>query len=168
VVAVPAAPVVAVPVAPPAVVVSPGYDAMLASAETFISNSQYDDAAALLKKAIASNPARPQAYNSLAKVQMYFLHAPTEAFQNYCSGWLTVSRGKASFKADDGIHSFPTEPVKEAKKNRLMGKFLSAQGKSIHAFHVRLMNNHNFNFGPSSETPGPESEFIVKVLETGS
>jgi len=191
-----AAPVVAAPVAPaPApVVVAPGYDAMLATAETDINNSQYDDAAAVLKKAIAANPARPQAYNSLAKVEMYFLHAPNQAFehyraslarggvasfyvyhdhgsgefQNYCSGWLTVSRGKASFKADDTIHSFPTEPVKEAKKNRLMGKFLSAQGKSLHAFHLRLLNNHNFNFGPSSETPGPESDFIVRVIETGS
>ena len=56
---------------------------MVAQAEDLINNSMYDDAAALLKKAIASNPARWQAYNSLAKVQLYFTHDPTSAFQNY-------------------------------------------------------------------------------------
>ena len=84
---------------------------------------------------------------------------------NTCSGWLTVSHGKASFKADDTIHSFPTMPVREAKKNKLFGRILSAQGKSLQAFHVRLMNNQNFNFGPSTPTPGPEADFIVKSIQ---
>ena len=196
--AVAVAPAVAVPVAPapvavaPAVAVAaaPGYDRMVASAEDMINNSQYAEAAQVLKQAIASSPQRWQAYNSLAKDELYFLHDPAafghyEAslargggatfyvyhdhqngeFMNTCAGWLTVSHGKASFKADDTIHSFPTMPVKEAKKNRVFGRILSAQGKSLHAFHIRLMNNQNFNFGPSTPTPGPESDFIVKVIQ---
>jgi hypothetical protein len=192
-----AAPVAAVPVAaapPPKVVaVAPGYDKMVAQAEDLINNSQYDEASDLLKKAIASNPAKWQAYNSLAKVQLYFTHDPTSAFQNYAaalahggqasfyvyhdlgtgefastdSGWLMVSRGKVAFKADDGVHSFPTTPVKEAKKNKFFGKIFSASGKSAHAFHVHLMNNQNLNLAPSSAVPGPETDFILKAIATG-
>jgi serine/threonine protein kinase len=198
-VAVAPAPVAAAPVAVaaapvPVVVAAPGYDKMIAQAEDLINNSQYEEATAVLKKAIASNPARWQAYNSLAKVELYFTHDPTAAFQNYgaslshggqasfyvyhdhgtgefsstCSGWLTVSRGKASFKADDGIHSFPPTPVKEAKKNKFFGKIFSASGKSAHAFHVHLMNNQNLNLAPSSGVPGPETDFIVKAIGAGA
>jgi len=46
-------------------------------------------------------------------------------------------RGKPLSKADDTIHSFAVQPIKEAKKNRVLGRILSAQGKSLHAFHVR-------------------------------
>jgi serine/threonine protein kinase len=184
----PVAPVVAVA---PAVAVpaAPGYDRMVASAEDMINNSQYAEAAAVLKQAIAANPNRPQAYNTLAKDELYFLHDPAAfqhytaslarggsatfyvyhdhqngEFMNYCSGWLTVSKGKVSFKADDTVHSFPPAPIKEAKKNRVFGRILSAQGKSLHAFHVRLMSGQNFNFGPSSQTPGPEADFILKSI----
>jgi serine/threonine protein kinase len=179
---VPAAPVAAVPAAP-------GYDRMVASAEDMINNSQYAEAAAVLKQAIAANPNRPQAYNTLAKDELYFLHDPAAfqhytaslarggsatfyvyhdhqngEFMSYCSGWLTVSKGKVSFKADDTVHSFPAAPIKEAKKNRVFGRILSAQGKSLHAFHVRLLSGQNFNFGPSSGTPGPETDFILKSI----
>ena len=190
-VAVAPAPVAAAPA--PVVVATPGYEKMVAQAEDLINNSQYEEATVVLKKAIASNPARWQAYNSLAKVELYFTHDPTAAFQNYqaalahggqasfyvyhdhgtgefastCSGWLTVSRGKASFKADDGIHSFPSTPVKEAKKNKFFGKIFSASGKSAHAFHVHLASNQNMNLAPSSGVPGPETDFIVKAIATG-
>ena len=78
-----------------------------------------------------------------------------------------MGRGKASFKADDGIHSFPMTPVKEAKKNKFFGKIFSASGKSAHAFHVHLMNNQNLNLAPSSAVPGPETDFIIKAIATG-
>jgi serine/threonine protein kinase len=184
---VPAPPVVAtVPTIP---LLVRGYDSMLAEAEAMIQNSQYSEAAALLTRAVQSNPARWQAYNSLAKVELYFLNKPTEAFGHYraalarggfasfyvqhdhgseqfsttCSGWLSVSRGKASFKADDTVHTFGSAPVKEAKKNRLIGRIFSAQGKTMHAFHIRLMNHQNFNFAPTSDTPNPEADFIVGI-----
>jgi len=185
---VPAPPVVAtVPTVP---LVVPGYDSMVAQAEGIIQNSQYTEAAALLTRAIQSNPARWQAYNSLAKVELYFLNEPNEAFGHYraalargghasfyvqhdhgseqfsatCSGWLSVSRGKASFKADDTVHTFASVPVKEAKTNRLIGRIFSSQGKSMHAFHIRLMNHQNFNFAPTSNTPKPEADFIVSII----
>jgi serine/threonine protein kinase len=186
-------PVAAAPVAAPVVVAAPNYDKMVAQAEDLINNSQYEEATVVLKKAIATTPARWQAYNSLAKVQLYFTHDPSGAFQNYsaalkhggqasfyvyhdhgignfestCSGWLMVSAGKASFKADDGVHSFPPAPVKEAKKNRVFGKFVSSSGKSANAFHVKLANT-NFNLAPSSAVPGQEVEFIVKAIGAGA
>lgn len=188
-----AAPVAAAPAPAPVVAAAPGYDKMVAQAEDMINSSQYDEAANLLKTAIKANPAKWQAYNALAKDELYFLHDTAAAFADYqkslahggqatfyvyhdhgtgefaatCSGWLTVSRGRASFKADDGAHNIPASPVKEAKKNKFFGKFLSASGKSAHAFHIRLMSNQLFNFAPSSGVPGPEADFIVKALGAG-
>ena len=178
-----AAPTVVVPV--PAVV--PGYDHTLARAETLIVNGDYNETSDMLSHAIAANPARWQAYNSLAKLQLYYLDAPNDAFANYraalarggyasfgvrhdhggeqfgitCSGWLNVFHGKASFVADDAAHTFAFAPVKDAKKNRFLGRVI---GESGHAFHVRLMNNQNFNFAPTSSAPKAEADFIVSIL----
>lgn len=180
------APAVVAPVAP---VVVTGYDPLIAKAETLIQSGDYPGAANLLTRAIAANPARWQAYNELGKVQLYYLNQPGEALANYraaiahgghasfrvrhdhaaeqlggaCSGWLNVSHGSASFVADDGVHTFPSTHVKEAKKNRLIGKILGAEGG--HSFHVRLMNNENFNFVPTSNAPKAETDFIVSAIE---
>jgi serine/threonine protein kinase len=185
-VAVAAAP--APPIVAP-VVVSRGYESMLAQADGMVLNTQYTDAAALLGQAIQMYPARWQAYDALAKVELYNLNEPNEAFVNYraalahgghatffvehdhgseefsvtCSGWLSVSKGMVSFKAADAVHTFPPTRIKEAKRNKVFGRILSASGKSMHAFHIRLANHQNFNFAPTSSAPKAEADFIVSV-----
>jgi hypothetical protein len=163
---------------------------MLAQADGMVVNTQYTDAAALLAQAIQMYPARWQAYDALAKVELYNLNEPNEAFAHYraalahgghatfyvqhdhgseefrvtCSGWLSVSKGMASFKADDAAHTFPTTRIKETKRNKVFGRILSASGKSMHAFHIRLATSHqNFNFAPTSSAPKAEADFIVSV-----
>ena len=134
-------------------------------------------------------PARWQAYDALAKVELYNLNEPNEAFAHYraalahgghatfyvehdhgseefsvtCSGWLSVSKGTVSFKADDAVHTFPSAKIKEAKRNKVFGRILSASGKSMHAFHIRLASHQNFNFAPTSSAPKAEADFIVSV-----
>lgn len=60
---------------------------------------------------------------------------------NYCVGVLAVGSGIAHYRSTDGVHAFdfPASEVKEIKKN---GVYLSALG----AFHIRLRNNHVYNF----------------------
>ena len=74
------------------VVATPGYDKMVAQAEDLINNSQYEEATVVLKKAIASNPERWQAYNSLAKVQLYFTHDPTRRSRITGRRWPTADK----------------------------------------------------------------------------
>jgi hypothetical protein len=57
--------------------------------------------------------------------------------------------------------------VKEAKKNRVFGKFVTASGKSANAFHIRLANNQNFNLAPSSAVAPQEAQFIIKTIGAG-
>ncbi len=177
------------PVAPavivPAPVVVAGYDHLLAHAEVLSLNGQYMEASEVLTRAIAANPARWQAYNSLAKIQLYYLNTPDQAFANYraaiahgghasfrvrhdhggeglgiaCSGWLNVSAGRASYQADNGAHTFAFAPVKEAKRNKFVGRMDGG-----HGFHIRLMNNQNYNFAPTSSAPRAEVDFIVSVV----
>lgn len=170
----------------PAPVVVQGYEQLLAQAGTLVQTGGYADAANLLTRAIATHPARWQAYNELAKLQLYYMDQPNEAFANYsaalahgghasfrvkhdhggefsvtCTGWLNISPGKASFVADDAAHTFPLSPVKDAKKNKLLGRVL---GEGGHAFHVRLINNQNYNFAPTSSAPKAEANFIVSNI----
>ncbi len=60
---------------------------------------------------------------------------------NYCVGVLAVGSGIAHYRSTDGAHAFdfPASEVKEIKRN---GVYLSALG----AFHIRLRNNHVYNF----------------------
>jgi serine/threonine protein kinase len=177
------------PVAPavivPAPVVVAGYDHLLAHAEVLSLNGHYIEASEVLTRAIAANPARWQAYNSLAKIQLYYLNTPDQAFANYreaiahgghasfrvrhdhggeglgiaCSGWLNVTAGRASYQADNGAHTFAFAPVKEAKRNKFVGRMDGG-----HGFHIRLMNNQNYNFAPTSSAPRAEVDFIVSVV----
>jgi serine/threonine protein kinase len=174
------------PVVPPPAPVVTSYDELLRQAEVKINNVLYTDAQTLLNSAIQANPSRWQAYNALAKIELYYLNQPADAFINYraaldkggvasflvyhdhsdnfittCQGWLSVSRGKASFKANDGVHTFSTTAVKDAKRNKT-GMFQA--GRARHAFHIRLMSGPNYNFAPSSAQPGQEVDFIVGAV----
>ncbi len=177
------------PVAPavivPAPVVVAGYDHLIAHAEVLSLNGHYNEASEVLSRAIAANPARWQAYNSLAKIQLYYLNTPDQAFANYraaiahgghasfrvkhdhggeglglaCSGWLNVTARRASYQADNSAHTFASAPVKEAKRNKFVGRMDGG-----HGFHIRLMNNQNYNFAPTSSAPRAEVDFIVSVV----
>jgi hypothetical protein len=155
------------------------YDDMLTHAQDMIGKGQYTPAQALLKSAIQAKPGAWQAYNALAQIELYHLNLPADAFTHYqaaltkggvatfrvsCEheqGWLSVSAGKAGFKADGGMNNFPVSPVKEAKGNKI-GKIMV--GKAHHAFHILLMNGVNFNFAPGSASPGEEVSFILSAL----
>jgi serine/threonine protein kinase len=180
-------PVVAPP--PPVVAALPvGYDRLIARAATLATNGRYPEAADVLNHAIAVNPVGWQAYNALAKIQLYDLNSPNEAFVNYraaiahgghasfrvrhnhggeglgiaCSGWLNITHGRASFAADDSVHTFAFAPVKDARKNKFVGRIIGAEGG--HAFHIRLINDKNYNFAPTSCAPKAEVDFILSVL----
>lgn len=181
------APVAAAPVsqaAPPPPVVpkaasAPSYDDMLKQAEGLVANKQYTQAQTLLNKAIGANPAGAQAYNAIAKIELYYLNQPTQAFDHYHSalakggvasmrvslehaeGWLNISRRNAGFKADDGTHSFDSATVAEAKRNKTSK--LKIGGKARNEFHILLANGQNYNFSPGSQNPGPEVDFIISV-----
>jgi serine/threonine protein kinase len=171
------------PAPPPTVakppVSAPSYSDMLKQAEDMIANKRYTQAQTQLNDAIKANPGNSEAYNSIAKLELYFLNLPAQAFDHYRTalakggvatfrvtyehgeGWLSVSTAKAAFKADDGAHSFDASAVKEAKKNKAgMVKL----GKGRHAFHIRLANDANYNFEPGSQSPGEEVDFILKVI----
>jgi serine/threonine protein kinase len=172
------------PVPPPPPVVQPAtpvvsYDDMLAQAQNMIGKGQYTPAQALLKSAIQAKPGAWQAYNALAQIELYQLNSPADAFTHYQAalakggvatfrvsreheqGWLSVSAGKAGFKADGGMNNFPVSAVKEAKGNKI-GKIMV--GKAHHAFHILLMNGVNYNFAPTSTDPGEEVSFIVSAI----
>jgi serine/threonine protein kinase len=180
-------PVVASP--PPVVAALPiGYDRLIARAATLAANGRYPEAADVLSRAIAANPVGWQAYNALAKIQLYDLNSPNEAFVNYraaiahgghasfrvkhdhggeglgiaCSGWLSITHGRASFTADDSLHTFAFAPVKDARRNKFVGRIIGGEGG--HAFHVRLINDKNYNFAPTSCAPKAEVDFILSVL----
>lgn len=166
------------PVAPkPAA--APSYADMLKQAGDLIAGTQYSQAQTLLLKAIEGSPANWQAYNEAAKIELYFLNQPAQAFAHYRTslarggvatlrvsldngdGWLSISRGNAAFKAENSAHSFDTAPVKEAKKNKTG---LIKAGKGRHAFHIRLADGQNYNFEPGSQDPGEEVDFILSVI----
>jgi hypothetical protein len=171
------------PAPPPPVVTppvsAPSYGDMLKQAEDMIANQHYTQAQAQLNDAIKANSGNPEAYNSLAKLELYFLNLPAQAFDHYRTalakggvatfrvtyehgeGWLSVSPAKAAFKADHGAHSFDAAAVKEAKKNKVG---LVKLGKARHAFHIRLTNDANYNFAPGSQHPTEEVDFILSVI----
>jgi tetratricopeptide (TPR) repeat protein len=67
------------PPPPPA----PSYGDLLKQADTLIANKQYTDAQAALNRAIQTNAAGWQAYNALAKLELYSLNQPAQAFDHY-------------------------------------------------------------------------------------
>ena len=156
---------------------------MVKQAQAMIGNAQYTAAEKLLKGAIPANPRGWQAYDALAQIELYQLNSPAEAFDHYQAalarggmatfrvsiehkheqGWLSVSAGKAGFKADGGMNNFPVSVVKEAKTNK-SGKLMV--GKAHHSFHVRLTNDQNYNFEPTSASPGQEVTFILSAIGT--
>jgi hypothetical protein len=167
------------PTLPPPAAPVASYDDMLTQARDMIGKAQYSPAQTLLKSAIQAKPGAWQAYNALAQIELYHLNLPADAFTHYqaalakggvatfrvsCEheqGWLSVSSGKAGFKADGGMNNFPVSPVKEAKGNKI-GKIMV--GKAHHAFHILLMNGVNYNFAPGSASPGEEVSFILSAL----
>jgi serine/threonine protein kinase len=170
----PPSPVVVQPAVP---VVS--YDDMLTHAQDMIGKGQYTPAQALLKSAIQAKPGAWQAYNALAQIELYQLNSPADAFTHYQAalakggmatfrvsreheqGWLSVSAGKAGFKADGGMNNFPVSAVKEAKGNKI-GKIMV--GKARHAFHILLVNGVNYNFAPTSGSPAEEVSLILSAI----
>ena len=144
-----------------------------------LGNKQYTEAQTQLNKAIQIDPDGYQAYNSIAIVELYYLHQPAQAFEHYRSavakggvaklhvlcehvpGWLAISRGSAGFDSSDGAHSFGNAAVTEAKKNKSdIVKF----GKGRQTFHIRLSNGQNYNFEPGSQDAGPEVDFILSII----
>jgi serine/threonine protein kinase len=156
------------------------YDDMLTQAQALTAKQQYSDAKTLLNSAVQANPAASKAYNELARLELYNLNQPTQAFDHYRaalknggqatfrvvlehgSGWLTVSNGKAAFKDDTGNHTFAMSDVQEAKKNK---SDLLKVGKGHNAFRIRLASGEKYNVEPTSLSPGPETDFILSVLE---
>jgi serine/threonine protein kinase len=182
----PPAPVTAEPkpaaIAPPPApkaAAAPSYSDMLKQASAMLGNKQYAEAQALLNQAIAANPAGAQAYDAIAKIELYYLNQPAKAFEHYRGaiakggvatlrvfygngeGWLSISKGNAGFKADDGAHSFDSAAVIEAKRNKAG---IVKIGKARHAFHVKLANGQNYNLEPGSQDPGDEVDFIVSII----
>ena len=166
------------PIAPPPAP-APSYSDMVKQAGGMLGSKQYAEAQALLNQAIAANPAGSQAYNAIAKVELYYLNQPAKAFEHYraavanggvatlrvycehAEGWLIISRGNAGFKSYGGGHSFDTAAVTEAKKNRSdIVKF----GKGRQSFHIRLANGQNYNFEPGSQDAGKEVDFILSII----
>jgi hypothetical protein len=155
------------------------YDDMLTHAQDMIGKGQYTPAQALLKSAIQAKPGAWQAYNALAQIELYQLNSPADAFTHYQAalakggmatfrvsreheqGWLSVSAGKAGFKADGGMNNFPVSAVKEAKGNKI-GKIMV--GKARHAFHILLVNGVNYNFAPTSGSPAEEVSLILSAI----
>jgi serine/threonine protein kinase len=163
------------PETPPAPrVTKASYESILAQAKTQSGLGRSAEAEELLKGAIQAEPNRPEAYNRLAEIELYDLGLSDLAFQHYRNaldkggvatfrakhdsgtGLLSVSPGKASFKAITGNHDqdFASSEVIEAKKNK---------NPLSHAFHIRL-GSRNYNFSPTSKSGGPEADFIVKAI----
>jgi tetratricopeptide (TPR) repeat protein len=165
--------------APPPPPPAPSYADLLKQADTMMAAKQYNQAQALLNQAIQANSARPQAYNALAKLELYLLNLPSQAFEHYRAaiakggvatlrvshekgaGWLSISQGNAAYQGDGGADSFDSGAVKEAKKNK---SGLLKGGKGHFAFHVKLVTGQNYNFEPTSQSPGSEVDFILSVL----
>jgi serine/threonine protein kinase len=166
------------PVAPQAPA-APSYSEMLNQASVMLGNKQYTEAQTLLNKAIETNPAGWKAYNLIANIELYYLHQPAQAFDHFRAaitrggvaslhviyehgdGWLSISRGNAGFKSNDGVHSFDNTAVIEAKKNRSdILKF----GKGRQTFHIRLSNGQNYNFSPGSQYSAEEVDFILSII----
>jgi len=155
------------------------YDDQLTQAGELAGKGQNAEAQTLLNSAIQANPDRWEACNAVAKVELYSLNLPDKAFEHYRAalarggtatfrvsherglGWLTVSHGSASFKADEGAQGFDVAPVTEAKRNK--SGFMKG-GKGHHAFHIRLNNGLNYNFEPGSEEPGKETDLILSAI----
>ncbi|HXM43589.1 MAG TPA: protein kinase [Bryobacteraceae bacterium] len=176
------------PVVQPPVVVAPkqpagpSYGDLQKQASVMLGNKQYAEAQALLNKAIALNPDNYQAYNSIAKMELYYMHQPAQAFDHYraaltrgglpelyvigehnAPGWLIISRGTAGFTiASDSAHSFPPSAVTEAKRNRI--DVIKPGAKGRNTFHIRLSNGQNYNFSPGSPYPADEVDFILATI----
>ncbi|MGA3041725.1 MAG: protein kinase, partial [Bryobacteraceae bacterium] len=63
---------VATPPPAPKPVPAPSYTDMLKQADALVAARQYTEAQTLLNKAIAANPAGPQAYNAIAGIELYY------------------------------------------------------------------------------------------------
>jgi serine/threonine protein kinase len=168
------------PIVPPPAPPAPSYSDMVKQAGGMIGNKQYAEAQALLNQAIAANPGGSQAYDAIAKVELYYLNQPAKAFEHYraavanggvaslhvlCEhndGWLSISRGNAAFKAKNAAIGFDTAAVIEAKKNKSDKiKFGKAARQT---FHIRLANGRNYNFEPGSQDAGQEVDFILSII----
>jgi tetratricopeptide (TPR) repeat protein len=182
------APIPAPVVLPPPAVVAPkppaaaSYGDLQKQASAMLGNKQYAEAQALLNKAIALNPDGYQAYNSIAQIELYYLHQPAQAFDHYraalakggvaqlyvfdqrgIEGLLSISRGSAGFTiANDSAHSFAIAAVKEAKKNR--SDLVKFGRKGRQTFHIRLSNGQNYNFEPGSPSAADEVDFILSII----
>ncbi|MGA2738422.1 MAG: protein kinase [Bryobacteraceae bacterium] len=176
------------PVAQPPVVAAPkqpaaaSYGDLQKQASIMLANKQYAEAQTLLNKAIALNPDGYQAYNSIAQIELYYLHQPAQAFDHYraaiarggsaqmyvldqrkIGGFLSISRGMAGFSiTNDSAHSFPPSAVTEAKKNK--SDLIKFGQKSRQAFHLRLANGQNYNFEPGSPSGADEVDFILSII----
>ena len=129
----PAAPPPAAPKFTPA---AGSYDDVLKQAAGMVVSKQYAQAQALLNRAIEANPAGWQAYNAIAKIELYSLNQPAQAFDHYRAALarggvatLRVSHrawrrmvecfpGNAEFKADDSAHTFDTAARQRSEKEQ--------------------------------------------------
>ncbi len=174
------------PVAPPPVAAkpapAPSYGDMLKQAEDLIANKQYVQAQTLLNKAIEVNPAGSKAYDAIAKIELYNLNQPAQAFEHYraaiakggvaslhviCEhndGWLSISKGNAAFKSGNAATSFDTSAVVEAKKNKT--DLLKFGRKARQTFHIKLANGNNYNIEPGSQDASKEVDFILSIIGT--
>jgi len=151
----------------------------------------YQQAEQLLSRAISMDPNRPQAYDKLGELDLYFLNQVGPAIQNYqaaiahggqatfhvahdhstgnfttnCKGYLYVSKSQVHFKAYDSVHEFsaPRSQIREFKRNRFTINLSQRAAVDLKAFHVKLADGRNFNLAPLSHFQEAERDLILSI-----
>ncbi|MCZ2149803.1 MAG: protein kinase [Bryobacterales bacterium] len=167
----------------PAKPAGPGYEELVSKAGLA---GKASEAMELASAAIEVEPDRWEAYDLLAQVQLYNNNNFDEAAANYRkslerggfatfhvqldgkdgagSGLLRLGKNSISYLDRAGTHTFTarTEDVKEFHENRNpIPRFL--RGGAAAAFHVRLGNGENYNFGGLSKDKAKERGLILQL-----
>jgi hypothetical protein len=156
-----------------------------------MSRNGYQQADQLLSRAVMLEPNRPQAYDKLGELNLYFLNQTGPAIQNYqasiahggqatfhvahdhsvgsfaatCRGYLYVSKTQVHYKAFDSVHEFSAarSQIREFRKNRITFNPRERAVLDLKAFHVKLADGRNFNFAPLSRAQEAERDLILSI-----
>lgn len=174
----------------PAQPTAPTYEQLLAQANAYLNQRNAAMAARLCEQAIATDQNRPNAYDLLARIQLYWLNDYNDAsinyvnsqrrggsatfemfhdhgggFATYCRGFLEVSASRVSFHSIDSNHQFsvPRSEVREAGANRFYGT-MTLNNMRIFSYHIKLSSGQNYNFAVASHWGQQERAFILSTL----
>ena len=181
------------PPQPPPQPPSNNYDNLLASANSYLSRRQYQQAIQVLQQAISADAERPEAYATMGFAYIYGLgdlnsggRAYRTAYNNggtitfylkhdlfdgmftqFRTGTLSVSRQRISFRGDDGVNVFsaPRSAIAEAKKNSgALGILRQVRARS--PFHIKIGRDKkdNFNLAPTTSSPDQERDLILSFV----